>query len=262
MVPSFLVPAMILLGLWCQTMVSPHRAYAQTGPEAESLARAREHFASGLNHLNARRWSEAAASFESALELKASAHVRFNLSTALSKMGRLREAQVQLELIRLDPAAGNRVRKAAQAAIDNNRSRLGLVAVAANREHEITTVSVDGQLAHPALWGEGIPVDPGVRDLTVTLVGAPALRHRLEVKPGESLRVHLLPAAVASRMPTETAAVAADPEPAEATRSPRWLWWSAGAAGLAVAGVAAWAVQRGQRDPVKGNAGHFDIGAP
>lgn len=237
---------------------------------------ARGWFGEGLQAVEVEDWARAAELFQRVLRIKSSAVVAYNLASALSHLGRVREAADLLRPIARDPEAGEEARVSAEELLRSIETRIGAVTVRATGDTEGITLLVRDQILPASALGRPIEVDPGQVDIAIRRGDEVLATASVKVGEGEPLQagvVLALPEALAAPAPPTPV-----PTPAETARSvplpkplpPRndqrdegggllhspWFW--AGVA-FVVAGGVATGVALGLRsepdsaDPTRGN---------
>lgn len=230
------------------------------GPDATVEARAA--FDEGLRLLDRQRWQPAAEAFERALALRPSAEIRYDLSTALAELGRVRDAVAQLDAVVTDASARRAVRRAAEARRRELAPLLGQLAVFGDVQGE-RAVLLDGEVVALAEGAANVTVDPGAHELRTRIGDRTTSNRTVIVTPGQRVEVHLLPDAVALPAPEPRPALSAAPEPAPPARDrARWWLWGGGAV-LAASAVATATLLAARGDgSVQGSGGHFRVGGP
>ena len=144
-----------------------------------------------MEHTQAERWSEAAAAFEQALELRAAATIRYNLAVALDELGRHREAQAQLDAMAADPETSAELRELAAELRTQMRAAAGRISVERSTEVADATVVLDGEpLEETELRGQ-ILVAPGAHRIEASRRGEVVATTEVSAVAGEHTRVVL-----------------------------------------------------------------------
>lgn len=176
-----------LIGLL--SVLPPSIATAQTDDSASERARAL--FREALTFADHGEWDRAVERFRQALDLRASAPIRFNLAQSLVHMGRLVEARDELRLVRADPTVADDVRRDASALDRQLARQLGRLTVEVRGPTEGSSVTIDGRPIPPELVGHPTDTDPGVR-IARLIRGADLLDvQEVEVRAGGLARVVL-----------------------------------------------------------------------
>jgi hypothetical protein len=245
-------------------------------PTAEAAAAARAAFMRGVAEAQAERFASAAAAFEQSYGLNPTTVALYNLASATSRTGRLRQAITAYERYLREGGAtlpAERVRL-----VEANLIRLrGELATVVLRVVPVdVAVEVDGRVETPA---EGrLQLDPGAHVVTLTAAGHTPLRQEITLTAAgtQVVEARLAPLPVAEPTPPVVAVVppppvarpVLTPHPAEAPRASstpitaRWWFWTGlgvvvlGAALGAMAGAGVFTTDQA---PVSGTA--FDVQA-
>jgi hypothetical protein len=247
-------------------------AHAEEGAssQASRKAAARGLFEEGVRLLSEQKWAAAADRFERARTLQPSPRVTYNLSSALTEMGRFVYASELLrELVntqQIEPA----LQDAAKVRLNKIQAQIAGLVVMVEGDTTAAEITLDGRVIDMVLLSVPVPVDPGEHRLVVRRAGKEVLTREIRISEGENQKIHLaLPARPIRDDVTDPVPVAAtpiqtnDPEPIAvsevADKGPgdgnHWLW--VGGATIAVAaGIALFFVLRPEQvDPVKGEDG-------
>ena len=154
------------------------------GEEASERGAARVLFQEGVELSDEGRWAEAAERFGRALDITDSAVVRFNLSSALTELGRLTEASEHLRHVIRDEEAQPEVREAARERLAELEPRLARLTI--HVRGAATEVQLNGQPISRAIYGVPMPVDPGPHTVTLERGGRTLETRTVELAEGQS----------------------------------------------------------------------------
>jgi len=277
-------PAWISLGA-CIALALHGSAYAQgtesralpaPNPELEEQQKeqARLLFSEGLHSVEQGDWASAENRFRAVLVLRASHVVSYNLASALTHLGRLKEAAELLRAIVRDGTTEPSTRDAAAQLLAETEQRIGTLTLRLAGDSAGATVQLDGA---PLELGEQImmtiSVDPGEHHVAAQrdgrLVASESVRiggdAPLQVSLTLTLPPRIVPRAVvkaaqpapgpfrASAGGARTAPSGARDDSGDSIFESWWLWTAVGAvaAGGVVAGVLL--ASGGGEDPVRGD---------
>ncbi len=243
---SFIVATATAAG--AVTGVTPSDATPVQREEAQS------HFAKGRDLYTARKFDEAAAEFEKSYAIVASPNALFFLARCDRERGKLVAAYAELGRTaaeaREHASEDPRYAKTAQAASEERDAiapQLGFVTLTLTGGTPETTLTVGEEKLPRAALGEPIPLMPGTTNVTIETPGKPALHQTVSVFGGEKKSVTLDAGAVETpaAAPSSVAGPVAppgDPAADAAAARARTRTWSYVSAGVAVAGIATFAV--------------------
>lgn len=232
-------------------------------------AAARGLFEEGVRLLSEQKWAAAADRFERARTLQPSPRIAYNLTSALTEMGRFVYASELLrELVNardLEPA----LQDAAKVRLGKIQAQIAGLVIMVEGDTTAAEITLDGRVIERVLLSVPVPVDPGEHRLVVRRVGKEVLTREIRISEGENQKIHLaLPARpirddVETTLPVVVPVQSNDSNPItvsdvadkESGGGSQWRW--VGGATLAVAaGIALYFVLRPeQADPVKGEDG-------
>ncbi|MGB0680764.1 MAG: hypothetical protein ACPGUV_14015 [Polyangiales bacterium] len=209
----------------CAGMTLPANVARAEAPKDERTrqdrARARALFAEGLSFADTGRWASAADRFERALALIPTAEIRYNLATALSKLGRQLEAtELLAEVLASDADAA--VKTAAQNMRDKLLPKLGKLRITVRGEGP-GQVELDGKAVPPPLLGVAVAADLGPHQASLQVRKRPIDTCTLQVKQDSVAQCNL----------TYPAPPPAPTKPPPASRrlyKNPWFWLALGAA--------------------------------
>jgi hypothetical protein len=220
----------------------------------DRTAAARALFQEGLVHADAGRWPDAANRFERAQALRASPEIAYNLSTALTQLGRLVRASELLREIGTDPHAAASVKQAAARRLAALLPRLAHLTVQAPPAGE--QVLLDGRRLDPVGLGVALPIDPGPHTVELRQGTATVLTRGITLAEGQRRSVSLDRLA-----PTLSSPSFADRSQAVGARKPlfrrTWPWMVLG--GLALGTTVALVAIRDPAAP-RGNVDTWTLG--
>lgn len=230
--------------------------------QAERRSAARALFQEGLTHADAGRWQQAADRFSRAHSLQPTPEITYNLSTALTRVGRLVSAGELLRQVSDDGAASARVREAAGLRLVEVQKRLAYATVHVEPPGP-ARVWVDGRPLDAAAIGVPFAIDPGTHVFELRAGARTAASRTLSLAEGERETVTLEAAvtekegAARARGGGERLRSSAPDASATSRAATEPLWrkgWFFGAVGAAAvgAGVAIFLATRGT-DPPRGN---------
>jgi tetratricopeptide (TPR) repeat protein len=251
--------------------------HAPPGPdpqlEEQQKEQARLLFSEGLQFVEQGDWANAESRFRSVLMLRASHVVAYNLASALTHLGRVKEASELLRAIVRDGTSDASTRAAAGQLLAETEQRIGTLTLRVAGDATGASVQLDGA---PLELGEQIltiSVDPGEHHVEVLRDGLAVARQTvliggdapLQVSVTLTLPPRIVPVAVAKAAQPATGAerdrsagAHTDADPArdsdgESIFESWWLWTAVGAvaAGGAVAGVLL--ASGGADEPVRGD---------
>jgi hypothetical protein len=234
-----------------------HAGAGVTPSDATPVQReeAQTHFGRGRDLYAAKRFDEAAAEFERSYAIVASPNALFFLARCDRERGKLVAAYAELGRTaaeaREHAADDPRYAKTAQAASEERDAiapQLGFVTVTVTGGSADTTVTVAGAKFPRAALGEPVPVMPGGTEVVVETPGKAPLRRSVVLAAGEKKAVGFDAGTVdlATREPASVPSAAgqglAQPGPEAPPRHSGLRTWSYVSAGVAVAGIATFAV--------------------
>ena len=249
----------------------PSSPVADPALEEQEKDQARLLFSDGLQYVESEDWVQAEARFRSVLLLRASHVVAYNLASALSHLGRLKEAAELLRGIVRDASAEPGARSAAEQLLAETEQRIGTLTLRVAGDSTGAVVTLDGSRLELSEQILTISIDPGehrvmverdarlVTSETVQIGGAAPLQVSLTL----TLPPRIVPAAVARAaqpLPSPSAGSSAAGARTAPGGAPQrddsdgsileswWLWAAVGA--VAAGGVAAGVLlARGGDDP-------------
>jgi hypothetical protein len=236
---------------------SAHAGAGVTPSDATPVQReeAQTHFGRGRELYAAKRFDEAAAEFERSYAIVASPNALFFLARCDRERGRLVAAYAELGRTaaeaREHAAEDPRYAKTAQAASEERDAiapLLGFVTVTVTGGSADTTVTVAGAKFPRVALGEPVPVMPGSTEVVVETPGKAPLRRSVVVAAGERKTLALDAGTVDAVMREQASAPSSAgqgsaPPGAEAPSNHGALrTWSYVSAGVAVAGIATFAI--------------------
>lgn len=177
-----------MLALHVVSSTAPLRAQDS---DEERTAAARALFEEGMQLVREGDLVAATDRLRRSLELRPSAVVAFNLSTALVELGRLVEASEHLRAIVREESAPARVREAAEARLAELLPRIGRLTVRLEGPADGVVVSVDEAPLADALIGVAQPIDPGAHVVAARRAEGEVARQEVVVDPGTSVDVAL-----------------------------------------------------------------------
>ena len=255
----------IAAGTVCQ---STARADDAAATQASRRAAARGLFEEGVRLLSEQKWAAAADRFERARTLQPSPRITYNLTSALTEMGRFVYASELLrELVNardVEPA----LQQAAKERLEKIRPQIAGLVVMLEGDTTAAELSLDGRVIEMVLLSVPVPVDPGDHRLVVRRAGKEVLTREIRILEGENQKVHLalparpirddVPVPVTAKMdPSPDTAASGDAGPMSLTDKPQqdsqdashWYWVGGGALAVA-AGIALYFVlQPEEADP-------------
>lgn len=244
------------------TIVCAAPVHAQDSEE-ERTAAARALFEEGMELVREGALDEATDRLRRSLELRASAVVAFNLSTALVERGQLVEASEHLRRIARDESAPARVREAAEAQLEAVLPRIGRLTVRLEGPSEGVEVRVDDAVLAEALIGVAQPIDPGAHTVAALRGGEEVAQGEVDVEAGGRAEVSLtippLPLVAAIALPTPEVeverALRLSVAPAESSIDPGEvvLWTSVGVLAAAAVLATVLAVTLSGPEPIPGD---------
>jgi hypothetical protein len=281
------IAAVLVLGPLCpwtrveaQPIADKAPAAAEPAPAGEDDASragsARKLFREGVELADSGRWSEAAEHFQSALALRDSPVIAYNLASALLQLGQLVDASRLLERVSGDPLAEPELRASATASLAHVEPRLGRLQLQVEGAQPGDRVVIDDQVVPETQLGTAFPIDPGTHTVSVQRGEQVLQSEPLVVFEGvaRELTLRLVPTTptpapgpapaprdAAKSMVTADAASAPSrsvrkPQPAEAeSDTPWWLWAGAGALAVGAITVVAVVVANGSssEEPAHGD---------
>jgi hypothetical protein len=236
--------------------------------DASRAASARTLFREGVELADSGRWPEAAQHFQSALALRDSPVIAYNLASALVQLGQLVNASRLLERVSGDPLAEPELRASATASLAHVEPRLGRLQLQVEGAQPGDRISIDDQVLPETQLGAAFPIDPGTHTISVQRGEQVLQSEPIVVFEGvtRELTLRLVPTTPAPRdaaksMVAADAASAASrsvgtPQQAEAqSDTPWWLWAGAGALAVGAITVVAIVVANGSssEDPAPGD---------
>lgn len=266
----------LALAVFAASLLLPRLSPAQ--PTAEAAAAARAAFMRGVAEAQAERFASAAAAFEQSYNLNPTTVALYNLASATSRTGRLRQAIAAYERYLREGGAtlpASRVRLV-EASLNHLRGELATVVLRVVPPD--AAVEVDGRSERPT---EGrLQLDPGAHVVTLTADGHAPFRHELTLaasstqvvearlaplpvaEPTPPVVVVAPPLPIASPPPVVTPHPAETPHPASTPITARWWFWtgiSVVVLGAALGAMAGAGVFTTDQAPVPGTA--FDVQA-
>jgi len=238
--------------------------------QASRKAAARGLFEEGVRLLSEQKWAAAADRFERARTLQPSPRITYNLTSALTEMGRFVYASELLrELVntqQVEPA----LQDASKARLGKIQAQIAGLVVMVEGDTTAAEITLDGRVIEMVLLSVPVPVDPGEHRLVVRRAGKEVLTREIRISEGENQKIHLalparpirddatepMPAVVPPVKRNDANAITiSDVADKESSDGNHWLW--VGSATLAVAaGIALYFVLRPeQTDPVRGEDG-------
>ena len=225
------------MAAWGQTLEEKAAARALATQGSEALER--QQFAQALDFV-----SRAEAIFHAPTHVLMIARAQ----VGLGKLVAAHETYLKLTREQLSPDAPSAFRNAQQtaqteaAALEPRLASLRVTLVGPDQEK--AEVKLDTETVPSALIGVFRPMDPGKRELSVTLPGQPTVRSAVELQEGEKRDVALAsPESVTPGNPepsvraTQATAVSPSPGASQGFMS-RQRWWGLGVVGAGVAVVA------------------------
>jgi hypothetical protein len=252
---------------WARAEAQP-AATAIHEDEAARAASARAFFQEGVELADSGRWSEAAQRFQSALALRDSPVIAYNLASALVQLGQLVNASRLLERVSADPLADPELRVSATTSLAHVEPRFGRLHLQVEGVQPGDRIAIDDQVLPETQLGSAFPIDPGTHTVSVQRGELLLQSEPIVVFEGvtRELTLRLVPTTPAPRDAAKSM-IAADaaaapsqsvgkPQPAEAqSDTPWWLWAGAGALAVGTITVVAVVVASGSssQDPVRGD---------
>jgi len=238
---------------------------------------ARSLFKEGVASMRAGDWSQAEDQLRSALSLKDSPVIRYNLALSLEKQSKFVEAETLLQVVIIDPVTKPSLVDRALEVRLRAIASIATLNLSITGELQDVSLSLDGEEVQAGHLESGVKVNPGVHVLTATRNGQEVARTEGSVAAGTTGQLVLdVPAAdTTAPTPTETAAqstseptVEPDPyvQPSSSDEggvlSSPWFWMGTGAllAGAVVVAVLAGGNPE-PKEPTEGNLGIIIIGA-
>jgi hypothetical protein len=213
--------------------------------DADDTEAARQLFTEAVSALDQEEWERAAELLEQVLELRHTPQIAYNLSTALMHTGDLARAAEIVEQILADPAASERVRRAATARQRRLASRVPLLTLHLEEGVDPGQVTLDGRPLSATDIDVERRVNPGDHRIEVTLESRGVLAQNISLAEGEQREMTVSPLVWAESSESATATVGVDADGTNSGNDGRggrksiarswWLWTIVGAA---VAGTA------------------------
>jgi hypothetical protein len=203
---------------------------------------ARGLFREGVRRADRGDWRHAVQRFRSALDLVQAPAVRYNLAESLARVGRLVEAQAELEILLAGPELEAEVARRSRRLDRAIGPRIGRLRIRIEGQVPADAqVTVDGRPVPPSDLDAPVPSDPGVRVVRLLVDVEEVDVEEVDVPPGGDAEVLLeapRPATLAvDPIPLPTAPRSA-PAPAPSA-GPDLTWLAVLFAGLVVVGAAA-----------------------
>lgn len=191
-------------------LVLAPRARAQ---DASDSVAARALFQEGVELSDAGSWPEAIDRFRRALALRDSAVIAYNLGVALAHEGHPVEAAERFRRVVRDDEADEALRAEARSALEAAESTIAWVVTTWDGNPEGATLRVDGAERPIALFGTGIPVDPGAHEVMLVREGNEIAIGSFDIAAGEraTLALTTLEVPVVAPAPVDDVETLADP---------------------------------------------------
>ena len=243
----------------------------------DDAERARSLFKEGVASMRDGDWTQAEDQLRSALALKDSPVIRYNLALSLEKQSKFVEAETLLKGVIVDPGTKPSLLDRALEVRLRAMASIATLKLSITGELQDVALALDGEEVQASHIESAVKVNPGVHVLTATRDGREVARAEGSVAAGTAGHLALdVPAAdAAAPTPTETA-LESTPEPTlepdpfiqpsssdeGGVLSSPWFWMGTGAL---VAGAVVVAVLAGgnpePKEPTEGNLGIIIIGA-
>jgi hypothetical protein len=208
--------------------VSPGVATAVQREQAQAL------FVRGKQFFDAKKYADALAQFQAAMEVVASPNARLYVARCLRETGKLVEAYVEFDRTAVEANEHARedsryARTGASARTERDAiaPRIGFVDARIEHSTDATTLRIGSETIRQAGWGVAVPVMPGETEVSVETPPAAAIRQTVRVAAGEKKAVVIDAAGVAP------VAIAEAGEASPDRRSWRPYAYAAGAVGAA-----------------------------
>jgi tetratricopeptide (TPR) repeat protein len=238
-----------------------------TEDDAGRAASARALFQQGVKLADAGQWTEAAQHFQSALALRDSPVIAYNLASALGQLGQLLNASQLLRRVSTDPLADPELRASASASLANIEPRLGRLHLQLQGDQPGDRIAIDDRVLPQTQLGVAFPIDPGTHVVSVQRGEQVLQSEPIVVFEGvtRELSLRLVPtpaprdaakSMVAADASAATSQSLAKPQRAETESGTAWwLWAGAGALAAGAITVAAVVLASGSsgNDPVHGD---------
>jgi hypothetical protein len=249
---------------------STARADEGASSQASRRAAARGLFEEGVRLLSEQKWAAAADRFERARTLQPSPRITYNLTSALTEMGRFVYASELLrELVNsreIEPA----LQQAAKQRLDKIQAQIAGLVVMVEGDTTAAEITLDGRVIEMVLLSVPVPVDPGEHRLVVRRAGKEVLTREIRISEGENQKIHLaLPARPIRDDVTAPVPVTAKPDPSsnaapvvlsdtpepESQDGTPWYWVGGGTLAVAATIALYFVLRPEQVEPVKGEDG-------
>lgn len=250
-------------------LVLAPRASAQ---DASDSVAARALFQEGVELSDAGSWAAAIDRFRRALALRDSAVIAYNLGVALAHEGHPVEAAERFRRVVRDEEADDALRAEARAALEAAEATIAWVVTTWDGDAESATLRVDGAERPIALFGTGMPVDPGAHEVMLVRDGNEIAIGSFTIAAGErtTLALTTLEIPVVAPAPVDDVEMLGDPSEGGAsdagggTTDPvPFIAIGVGAGVLVVAGVIVLAVvltPLPEAMPYSGSLGSVELG--
>ena len=174
-------------GSWIHLRIDRARRRGASS-QASRRAAARGLFEEGVRLLSEQKWAAAADRFERARTLQPSPRITYNLTSALTEMGRFVYASELLrELVNareIEPA----LQQAAKQRLDKIQGQIAGLVVMVEGDTTAAEISLDGRVIEMVLLSVPVPVDPGEHRLVVRRAGKEVLTREIRISEGRTRR--------------------------------------------------------------------------
>lgn len=164
-------------------------------PSDEDVAQARDHFVHGMELAEAERWDAALEEFTRSYALSGSPAALFNMGATLRSLSRFVEARAAFDRLLEDSELDRPTRRTAESMRDEVAAQIASVHVEGVPEGEATVVADGRELPPTELRPIRVELDPGLREIAITLPAHLPWSWRGELAAGDELWVdaHLSP---------------------------------------------------------------------